>query len=379
MRPHQSITTWLFALLPQGTAAAREAARHLLQALLGESSCKLCDLARCLERNECARSNRQYLFRWLNRRAWDPPQIYAALMPLVHALTRPWKCVPVILDYSYLSDAYVLLQCSLPFQGRALPLLRLVRPGMGGTGGLSAMLDEALLWLEKHLPGARERYVLVGDRGFPSHLLLKRLQESGWRYVFRIDTTWRMEHPEFTGILGTALGQQLRPGMRSRWFAAARFGRPDQGKSGWCRSHVVWCWDGAHKEPWLLITSEGDVRTARQIYRKRAGIECEFRDIKEGRKTEPGVNKRAKVGTGVSWLMKWGSADRVARLLVWVAVREWRLACIWGVRQLSQWRSAVEIGGRLSWFSITRAWLRKHPEHAMDLFKPPPKAQTAIL
>lgn len=366
MRPHQSITVWLTALLPDASPEAREAALGLVQALLKGSGCRLCQIARCVDRNLKARSNRQYLFRWLNRPAWNPPAIYQGLLQLLPLLTRKWKYVPLIMDFTYLSDAYVVLQFSVAFQQRALPLLRLVRAGRGGEGGQQAMMDEALAWLKQHLPGPRSRYVLLGDRGFPSHLFVKKLQKEGWRYVLRIAAGWRMTHPEYAGILQDTVGHHLRPGMAGRWFEQAVFGKTDQGQKEWCRSNVVWCWGPEHQEPWILITSEGDARTARRMYAKRAGIECGFRDVKQGHKAGDGASKQAKVGTGVSWLMKWKSADRVARLLVWVAVREWRLACLWLFHRLSKFREAVEIGGKLSWFRITCEWLNRHPGCAIE-------------
>lgn len=361
MHPQQSITRWIAALLPQSTAACRGAALCLVQALLQESGCKLCRIARTVSRNECARSNRQYLFRWLNRPHWNPPEIYAHLLALLPYVTARRRTVVLLMDYTCLSDAYVVLQFSVPFQGRALPLLRLTRPGRGGEGGLRAMLVEGLAWLGQHLPGETHRYLLVGDRGFPSHLLIKELQRTGWRYALRIKTAWRMEHPAYAGVVQSAVGRQLHPGMRSRWFGHARFGAPEGGKAAWCRSHMVWSWELNQAEPWILITSEAGVRPARQAYRQRVGIECEFRDIKEGRKGREGDERRTKRGEGVSWLMEWRSLDRVTRLLAWVAVREWRLACLWLVQRLGQWRGTVEIGGRLSWFTITREWLRRHP------------------
>ena len=367
MRSTVPIRTWIAALLPQGTAYAIEAAVDFVQALARGFDCRLCQLARQVPRNVKARSNRQYLSRWLERPSWDPPTIYAALVSYLPYLVQRWPVVPILVDFTFLSDDHSVLEFAIPFQKRALPVLRLVRRGRGGEALYAQMIEEGLAWLERYLPGPRSSYLLVGDRGFSSHRFLKRLQRQNWRYTFRISVHWRMAHPEFRGLIGEATGTLLAPGMKARWFGAVTLGQRDKGAEDWSESHVVWWWDARHREPWILVTSEPTARRALRAYRRRFGIECGFRDVKRGRKGRKGENKRVKRGHGISWLMEWKSAERVARFLVWVAVYEWWLAFLWLQERLHTWGRSLQVGGRLSWMRVTEEWVRRQLHQLLEL------------
>lgn len=184
------------------------------------------------------------------------------------------------------------------------------------------------------------------DRGFPSHALIKTLQERHWRYVLRINCTWKMTHARYTGLVGEGAGS-LQPGSRPRFFAAAELGNRDKGRAAWCVTHLVWGYGVGQEEPWFLVTSETRAGTAQAIYRQRRQIECEFRDLKGYR--------------GLDHLEKWQDRERVACFLAWVAVYEWRLAWLFVHHQLQEWgRKYLQVGGKLSWIRITRQWVRKH-------------------
>jgi hypothetical protein len=101
-----------------------------------------------------------------------------------------------------------------------------------------------------------------------------------------------------------------------------------------------------HQDVWVLATSEASAAAAVRIYRQRMQIEAEFRDLK-GR-------------FGLDHLEQWTDVQRVARMLAWVAVYEWRLALLWLQHDLGTWaRTYLQVGGALSWMTATRAWLKR--------------------
>ena len=79
-----------------------------------------------------------------------------------------------------------MLQVSFPWQGRALPLYRLVFDYRGPEVGQKEQVRTASAFLRAHLPAPLGRYVLVMDRGFPSNVLIRELDEADWRFVLRI-------------------------------------------------------------------------------------------------------------------------------------------------------------------------------------------------
>lgn len=210
------------------------------------------------------------------------------------------------------------------------------------------------------LPGARGRYVLVMDRGFPSKWLLNELQGRGWRFVIRINDGWRVTHPQFTGLLqeARATGQV---GPCPRLLAQAQLGwrqdGPQAARHG-CRVHVVWYWGVGHREPWFLVTSERRASRAVALYRERMQIEAEFRDIKGP--------------LGLDLLGHWLDQEAVASFLAWVAVYEWRLAYLWVAQRLAEWATYFRAHGPLSWIRITREWIARQ-------FRPPKSQAHACL
>jgi hypothetical protein len=346
MRPHRSLRHWVRQLLPTEGRCAQAAAWELVRALQLGFTVQLTQLARQLDRPSTAKSSRQRLARWLGPRAqWQPSRLYGRLLRLTGPVFRGRCVIPLLIDATDLSDGWQVLQVSVPFQRRALPVYRAVRAYAGATETQRALLDEALQFLRTHLPGPRSRYVLVLDRGFPSHTLVRQLQATGWRFVMRLKGNGKLTHPEYTGPLhglATAGAVSVQPTLWSGGVLGDR--TKGAGKRvRWCEATVV-AWHGAgHAEPWYLVTSEADAALAVALYRTRMQIEGEFRDLKGP--------------LGLDALAAWHDPLRVARFLAWMAVYEWRLAYLWLMHKLAgqapQWR----IGGALSWIRTTREWL----------------------
>jgi hypothetical protein len=353
MRSVESLSHWVEQLLP-GTCCAQQAAAELLRALLLGFTVELAQLARQLQRAGTAKSRRQYLERWLEHPPWEPERIYTRLnrltRRLVHQLARRGE-VLLLVDASDLADGWLMLQVSVPWQGRALPLYRAVTQYAGPEETLPELVGRALRWLGRHLPGPRRRYVLVMDRGFPSQPLVRRLQEEGWRFVLRVKGNWKLQHPEYTGPVRGLVAAGLC-GPVARLLPGGVLGQA--GRSGRSSHASLVSYHGPeHAEPWFLVTSEREAARVVALYRQRMQIEQEFRDLKGP--------------LGLDHLATWRDLDRVARLLAWIAVYEWRLAYLWLVHRLAAFARELRVAGPLSWVRTVREWLLHHSRSAVPL------------
>lgn len=344
MRSQQTLTHWCQQLLPHASGAARAAGRELVLALLAGFTTNLAQLGRQTDRPPTAKSNRQYLARWLADPAWDPVRLYTGLSRLARRWLHRGAQVLLLIDTTHLSDRWVVLQVSVPWQRRALPLYRVVYPYAGPDRDQGRALTEALQWLRSHLPGPRERYVLVMDRGFPSTEWVRILRASGWRFVLRVKGNWRIECPEYAGQLRHDTPDWEAP----RWYAEAVLGWRDarlKGPDPRGRAHVVEYWDAEHQEPWFLVTTETSATAAIEIYRQRMQIEAEFRDVKGPE--------------GLDGLARWQDVERIARFLAWLAVYEWRLAFFWIYQHLGAQSRQYRVHGKLSWIRTAREWFAR--------------------
>jgi hypothetical protein len=337
---------WLRELLPQAGPCAQAAATALIRALLVTFTTDLCQMARQLDRHTTAKGGRQFLARWLSRPHWEPEPLYTQINRRARRLLARQRTVPLLVDFTHLQDQWTVLQVSFSWQRRALPLYRSVVAYTAPEGGQREQVRAACAFLQAHLPGPRSRYVLVMDRGFPSHLLVRELRKAGWRFVLRVASEWKMTHPDFTGQLKHARPHAALVGPVPRLFAGAVLGQRGRGQAEWSEANVVSYHGEGHQEAWFLVTSEGRAALAVAIYRRRMRIEAEFRDLKGA--------------CGLDTLARWQDAQRVARFLALVAVYEWYLAHLWVTYQVQQWQPFFAVKGRLSWIRLTREWLQHH-------------------
>jgi hypothetical protein len=351
MHSHQSLRSWTRHLLPSAGPCAQQAAWEFVRALLVGFTTNRSQLARQTDRDATTKASRQFLSRWLSRPHYQPELIYAQLNRLARRLLarelRGSQDVVLMVDVTYLGQVWAVLQVSIGWQRRALPLYRAVVHALAPEQGQAVMVKQACHWLGEYLPGPRSRFLLVLDRGFPSHDLNRFWQEHGWRFVVRADNRFKMKHPEYTGSFREALTREGLIGPRPRLFRAVELGRR-QGKksrSHWSAVHVVFYHGEGHQEPWFLLTSEADAGRAVACYRQRMQIESEFRDLKGP--------------WGLDTLERWQEREAVARFLAWVAVYEWRLAYLWLVHRLQERGVRLRVAGRLSWITITRAWIAR--------------------
>ena len=361
MRSLSSLRAWTQQLLPTRSVGAQTAGWVLLRSLLVQFTTHLTQLARQAERATSTKGARQYFARWLDRAAWEPTQLYAALPHLLPAVWAGGEALPLLIDWTHLGGGgagWSVLQVSVPWQRRALPLYRAVTPRTAPEHAQTDLVLTACDWLTRVLPGPQARYVVVMDRGFPSKALVKALRARGWRFVLRVHDGWKMHHPDHQGTLRAA-ARAGRVGPQPQLFRDAVFGWRTTGPQAdrhCCTAHGVWYQGVGHREPWFLLTTEVDAARAVALYRQRMQIEAEFRDLKGP--------------WGLDELVHWWDGERVARFLAWVAVYEWRLAALWGAHQLQAHAVRFAAHGALSWIRLTREWiahlLRRHGLQALD-------------
>ncbi len=356
MFPRKNIDHWMRTLLPKAGPCAQKGAAGLLRSLLVGFTTDLTQLARQAEGKEgpalgegkakepATKGRRQFFARWLKRPHWEAKTIYAQLNREARRVLSRGKRVALLMDFTALGTEWTVLQVSIPFEGRALPLYRAVVSYTAPEESQRELVRGALTFLKGHLPGEFHRYVLVADRGFPSHWLVKELAKQGWGFALRVTQCWKLTHPEYTGTLAEARAVPGMVGPTPRLFVQATLGQRDKGADEWSEANVVLYAGEGHQEPWFLVTSRTRGRDAVAIYRERMKIECEFRDLKGP--------------FGLDLLARWQQRERVARFLALVAIYEWRLAHLWLVHQLRTWGARLVKHGRLSWIRITREWIQ---------------------
>ena len=347
MRSLGTLRSWTRKLLPTQGRCAQRGAWELVRALLVGFTTDLTQLARQTDRSTPAKGARQYLDRWLTREHWQPADVYAELNRTTRRVLNARQTVPLLVDVTFLAGKWAVLQVSIPWQQRALPLYRAVRrwedPDATETP-LAELVTAALTWLAQHLPGPRTRYVLVADRGFPSHALVRELQQAGWRFVLRAKSNWKLTHPDHTG----RLRDSPAAGDTPRWYGEGTLGSREKGEGKRLRhsqAHVVVFHGAGYQEVWYLLTSETNPAVAVRLYWERMRIEQELRDLKGP--------------YGLDQLARWDDADAVSRFLLWVAVYEWWLAYLWLDQHLEAWGATLRVKGRLSWIRITREWVAR--------------------
>src|SRR5262249_4092723 len=246
--PLRTLRHFARRLLPEAGRCAQAAAWELLRSLLVGFTTSLAQLARQTDRDTTARISRQFLARWLSRSRWEPEVVYAQLTRQARRRLGRKRSVALLIDSTYLANRWAALQGSFPSQQRAMPLYRAVVRRKEPEAEQTALLLATCSWLAQHLPGPPGRYVLVLDRGFPSHPLVRALSGSGWRFVLRVPGEWKLTHPQYTGRL-----REFFPAAegvpRWQWLGAGGLGQRGEGASAWSRAHVVRDQGVGHQEP----------------------------------------------------------------------------------------------------------------------------------
>ena len=115
------------------------------------------------------------------------------------------------------------------------------------------------------------RSCIVADRGFRRATFLSLLNSLGFGYVIRVCGKVHVSGRKYTGLLE---GCGLKEGRD------ADLGPVDYREDGQARTRLVWRWNRAQDEPWLLATNLPTRRATLQAYRLRMWVEEMFGDLK---------------------------------------------------------------------------------------------------
>jgi len=207
--------------------------------------------------------------RWVDNERIDLELYYLPFVSTLLAGLATLGPLVLIMDGSEVGRNCMTLMLSVLYQGRALPLVWMVRQGKKGHFPEN-MHVELVAQLQSLLPDKAE-VVFLGDGEFDGPDLLATIAAQGWQYVCRT-------------------GKNILLGVDGEWFPMGevdlirgqRLTMPDVlfTHQGLGPVLVILWWDAAYKAPIYLVTNMTAVETACSWYRKRARIETFFSDQK---------------------------------------------------------------------------------------------------
>lgn len=200
--------------------------------------------------------------------------VMAIYVPLVLAALSGWKQqrLYLALDTTVLWDRFCMIHLSVVCCGRAVPLLWRVLEHGSATVAFEAyqpVLRRAR-WLLRHHPDV----MLLADRGFANHELMRWLRQSHWHYGLRlpcdvlIHTTRR--YPLMVGTLYPPLGEARLYENVGLWL------------DGEHRCNLVVATVQGAKESWAVVTDEPPTLQILWQYALRFRVEELFLDSKSG-------------------------------------------------------------------------------------------------
>src|SRR5262249_24713669 len=178
--------------------------------------------------------------------------------------------IQALLDRTMINDTINLLQITVAYSGRALPL-GWVRVPHEGHSDLK-LQRQLLTWFKESLPeGARA--TLIADREFHSIHLATWIEKTlRLNFVLRIQAGTSVEYEGDWDNAG-----HLASRGRTRFWKSVKV-TLDRNASH--RVNLVTVWDRKEPEPWWLITHLTDAEKARESYAERVWIEEMFSDHK---------------------------------------------------------------------------------------------------
>ena len=264
--------------------------------------------------------------------------------PIARLCKRRKKPLLVAMDWVEVRNFHTLVLAAVK-KGRSIPLLWASYPEWALSKSQNN-LEEGLLRLFRTLVPDHVTVVLLADRGFGRAEMARLCWQLKFRYLIRIKSDVRIDHPSYRGLLHD---YPVKKGIR-RLLKGVRYRSTDP-----VTLNVVIRWKTGlpkkHDEPWFLITNlEETAVKLTERYRKRMTIEELFRDEKNRR------NGLALRNTQIT------KADRFDRLLLILALAYWLLVGIGLVARQryrpGQWCSSND-PGQCSDFTIGRIMLEQ--------------------
>ena len=279
-------------------------------------------------------------------------QVSAIYVPLVLAALGDWKGhrLYLALDTTVLWDRYCMIHLSVVCCGRAVPLLwRVLEHGSAtvGFGEYKGMLRKAR-WLLRH----HGDVMLLADRGFANHELMKWLRTSRWHYCLRLPYDVLLHglrrYPVAVGSLYPPLGEARLYHNVGLW------------KDGIHRCNLVLATVQGAKESWAVITDESPTLQTLWQYALRFQVEELFLDSKSG--AFELEYSRLRSAAALERL------DLVAAIAILYATTQGMAVQISGLRQQvdPHWRRGI------SYLKIGLSWLQGVFHKGRELLTPVP-------
>lgn len=201
-------------------------------------------------------------------------RVSALYVPLLVVALSGWKPhrLYLALDTTVLWDRYCMIHLSIVCCGRAVPLLWRVLEHGSATVAFSeyqGVLRKARWLLRDH-----GDVMLLADRGFANHELMRWLQTSHWHYCLRLPCDVLLHgprrYPTMVGSLYPPLGQARLYRYVGLWL------------DGMHRCNLVLATVAGAKESWAVITDEPPSLQTLWQYALRFRVEELFLDSKSG-------------------------------------------------------------------------------------------------
>ena len=201
----------------------------------------------------------------------DAHQLYGPLVMLALSSWRQ-KRLYLALDTTVLWNRYCMIHLSVVCCGRAVPLLWRVVDHASATVAFREYrpLLRRAQWLLQHHPNL----MLLADRGFNNHEMVRWLQKSHWHYGLRLPCDVQLHGPRHYPIE-----------VRHLWPAkgeATLYRHVGLWQDGACRCNLVLANVRGVKEQWAVITDEPPTLKTLWQYGLRFEVEELFLDSKSG-------------------------------------------------------------------------------------------------
>lgn len=250
----------------------------------------------------------------------------------------PGKYLTVALDWTTLPGNIQCLMASIPFAGRAIPLLWVATTYRAFKDSQNRIEERLISSLNSIIPKDK-RIILVADRGFGRASLVNFLIKLNILFVLRVKADV---------IVKTSSGKKVNLRKlkikvnRIKWFDGVSY-RAD-GKVEKVNLAVTLAEPklGEKEDPWILVTNLRKAQTAIKFYQLRFDIEEWFKDLKH----ELGIND-----------LQTKNLDRVRRLVLISTISYGILMLVGTVtKRLSKLHDALITGGKRSasriWFAL---------------------------
>lgn len=201
-------------------------------------------------------------------------KVRSMYVPLVMAAINDWtkQRIYLALDTTMLWNRFCVIHLSVVCGGRAVPFLWKVLTHKSSTVAFTEY--KLMLRLAQKLLSNYPDIMLLGDRGFANHQLVKWLQNSNWHYCLRLpcDVTLHgvRKHPIELKYLYPPKSEAIFYRHVGLWL------------DGELRCNLVLANVKGVKEPWAVITDEDPTLQTLWQYGLRFRVEELFLDSKSG-------------------------------------------------------------------------------------------------